>query len=368
MLTYTGRLLRGKGLATLLEAFREVAAARAARAPLPRGLGPGPGPLGGGRASRRGRAARALRGRVVFTGRVDNVEDHLRASDVFVFPSEFEALGLSLIEAAACGLPAVGSRTGGIVDVIEHEGSGLLVPPGDAGGSARRARRLLADEALRRGMGSARPGDRVRAVRRGERRVDAAIAALFTRRRRRSARQEREGRLDRRHRVHRAAGCCGPCVRGETRSRALARPASVTSGAADSGATVVEGDLADAAALARLVEGVRRRPARRGRLSNRGPPRSLLPRGQRRRGPSGCSRRRRASGVRGSSTPPPWAFTATSSIPRPTRPRPSRPGDVYQATKAEAEALALAFGRKRGLPVAVVRPGGDLRARARRGC
>jgi nucleoside-diphosphate-sugar epimerase len=45
---------------------------------------------------------------------------------------------------------------------------------------------------------------------------------------------------------------------------------------------------------------------------------------------------------------------------------PIAPGDVYQATKAEAEALALDYNRKRGLPVAVVRPGaiygpGELR-------
>jgi nucleoside-diphosphate-sugar epimerase len=36
---------------------------------------------------------------------------------------------------------------------------------------------------------------------------------------------------------------------------------------------------------------------------------------------------------------------------------PIAPGDIYQATKAEAEALALRFGRERGLPVTVVRPG-----------
>jgi nucleoside-diphosphate-sugar epimerase len=36
---------------------------------------------------------------------------------------------------------------------------------------------------------------------------------------------------------------------------------------------------------------------------------------------------------------------------------PQNPGDIYQVTKAEAEALALEFGRRRGLPVAVVRPG-----------
>jgi glycosyltransferase involved in cell wall biosynthesis len=53
----------------------------------------------------------ALGARVLFVGRVDAVEDYLRASDVFAFPSVFEALGISLIEAAACGLPGVGSRT-----------------------------------------------------------------------------------------------------------------------------------------------------------------------------------------------------------------------------------------------------------------
>ena len=36
---------------------------------------------------------------------------------------------------------------------------------------------------------------------------------------------------------------------------------------------------------------------------------------------------------------------------------PFAPGDIYQATKAEAEALALDFHRRRGVPVAVVRPG-----------
>ena len=151
--TYTGRLLRGKGLATLLTAFRD------ALGDEPRAwlclVGSGQGQaLSVEHELRAAAEAEGLRGRVVFTGRVDNVEDHLRASDVFVFPSEFEALGISLIEAAACGLPTVGSRTGGIVDVIEAEGSGLLVPPGDAGALGAALRRLQGDEALRRRLGS----------------------------------------------------------------------------------------------------------------------------------------------------------------------------------------------------------------------
>jgi glycosyltransferase involved in cell wall biosynthesis len=96
-----------------------------------------------------------LDARVTFAGRVDDVEDWLRASDVFAFPSIFEALGISLVEAAACGLPCVGSRTGGIVDVIEDGQSGRLVPPGDADALAAALRELLADPARRAAMGEA---------------------------------------------------------------------------------------------------------------------------------------------------------------------------------------------------------------------
>lgn len=151
---YTGRLLRGKGLEALLEAF----AAVAAEAPdLHLAL------VGSGRGQslsvedelRRRAGEGALAGRVVFPGRVDTVEDWLRAGDLFVFPSLFEGLGISLVEAAACGLPAIGSRTGGIVDVIDDGRSGVLVEPGDVGGLAAALRRLASRAALRLEMGSA---------------------------------------------------------------------------------------------------------------------------------------------------------------------------------------------------------------------
>src|SRR5262249_43097622 len=103
----------------------------------------------------RRRASEAgLAGRVTFTGRVDAVEDYLRASDLFAFPSEFEALGISLIEAAACGLPALGARTGGIVDVIEEGGSGLLFEPRDAAALAAALSHLLGDAGLRERLGA----------------------------------------------------------------------------------------------------------------------------------------------------------------------------------------------------------------------
>jgi glycosyltransferase involved in cell wall biosynthesis len=150
---YTGRLLRGKGLETLLDAFAAVAPqAPAARLVL---VGSGAGQALSVEDALRARVARdGLAERVVFTGRLEDVAPALRASDVFVFPSLFEALGISLIEAAACGLPGVGSRTGGIVDVLGDGRAGVLVPPGDASALADALRALLADPARRAALGA----------------------------------------------------------------------------------------------------------------------------------------------------------------------------------------------------------------------
>jgi glycosyltransferase involved in cell wall biosynthesis len=154
IVTYTGRLLRGKGLESLVEAFARVAAAD------PRAhlllVGSGDGQALSNEAELRTRVGGlGLGERVTFAGRVDAVEDWLGASDVFAFPSEFEALGLSLIEAAACGLPCVGTRTGGIVDVIEDGRTGLLVEPADVEGLAGALGGLLADPSRRAALGAA---------------------------------------------------------------------------------------------------------------------------------------------------------------------------------------------------------------------
>jgi len=81
---------------------------------------------------------------------------------VFVFPSRNEALGISLVEAAACGLPAVASRTGGIVDVVREATTGLLVEPGDAVGLAGAMRALLRNPERRLALGAAAREDAVR--------------------------------------------------------------------------------------------------------------------------------------------------------------------------------------------------------------
>ena len=91
----------------------------------------------------------ALEGRVTFSGRVDNVAAYLQASDVFVFPTLNESLGMSAVEAQACGLPAVASRTGGVPDIIEDGVTGILVPPGDGRAFSEALRHLIQDTELR---------------------------------------------------------------------------------------------------------------------------------------------------------------------------------------------------------------------------
>jgi glycosyltransferase involved in cell wall biosynthesis len=149
---YSGRLLRGKGLETLLDAFAAVAERAGDLALVLVGSGEGQA-LSVEDELRHRVAAFGLGARVVFAGRSDRVEDYLRSADVFVFPSVFEALGIALVEAVACALPAVASRTGGIVDVIEDGVSGRLVAPGDAAALSEALLSLSADPALRARMG-----------------------------------------------------------------------------------------------------------------------------------------------------------------------------------------------------------------------
>jgi glycosyltransferase involved in cell wall biosynthesis len=68
---------------------------------------------------------------VTITGYVDNVHEYLQCSDCFVFPSESEAFGISIIEALACELPVITTEIDGIVDIIDHHVNGLLINVND---------------------------------------------------------------------------------------------------------------------------------------------------------------------------------------------------------------------------------------------
>ncbi len=80
----------------------------------------------------------SLTAHVHFKSTVNQTQDLLRAFDVFVMPSLMEGLGLSVIEAQACGIPVVASKAGGLVDLIEDGRSGYLVPINDPAALANR--------------------------------------------------------------------------------------------------------------------------------------------------------------------------------------------------------------------------------------
>ena len=67
--------------------------------------------------------------RVRFIGHTENVAAVLASSDMFVLPSRSEAFPNSVLEAMAAGLPIVATRVGGIAELIEHQRTGVLVPP-----------------------------------------------------------------------------------------------------------------------------------------------------------------------------------------------------------------------------------------------
>lgn len=104
--------------------------------------------------------------RVNFLGRVDRADLPLlySAADLFVMVArerrescDVEGFGIVFIEAAACGTPSIGGKSGGIEDAVVDGETGLLVDPLDVDAVAAGIARLLSDDAMRR-----RFGDRAR--------------------------------------------------------------------------------------------------------------------------------------------------------------------------------------------------------------
>lgn len=69
---------------------------------------------------------------VIFHGSDSDVRKYMRAADVLVLASRAEGMPNVILEGMACGLPVVGTRVGGIPDVVEHTVNGLLVAPARA--------------------------------------------------------------------------------------------------------------------------------------------------------------------------------------------------------------------------------------------
>jgi glycosyltransferase involved in cell wall biosynthesis len=84
-----------------------------------------------------------------------SVGPHLAALDLFVLPSAWEALPLSLLEAMSCGLPILATAVGGTPEVVTDGVNGRIVPHGDDLELAVALRELMSDAGLRERLGHA---------------------------------------------------------------------------------------------------------------------------------------------------------------------------------------------------------------------
>lgn len=105
-------------------------------------------------------ARTGLGDRLVWTGPLptEEIVDLMYRASLFGMPSLEEGLGLSLQEALYRGCPAVGSRVGGIPELIDDQSNGLLVPPGDVEALAAALDQVVSDDSLRQRLAAqARP-------------------------------------------------------------------------------------------------------------------------------------------------------------------------------------------------------------------
>ncbi len=144
-----GRLAREKGHDLVFDAFGCAVSDR----PNLRMLVAGDGPE---RAALESKAARlGLASRVRFLGSVADVRGVYAALDLLVQGSHYEAFGLVLLEAMACGCPVIATRVGGVPEVVEDGVTGTLTPAGDPGKLAAAMLQALAHPGHTRSMAAA---------------------------------------------------------------------------------------------------------------------------------------------------------------------------------------------------------------------
>ncbi|HEX6973426.1 MAG TPA: glycosyltransferase [Vicinamibacterales bacterium] len=102
---------------------------------------------------------RGLERVVEFLGHREDVPALLASSDAYVLPSRSEAFPNGAIEAMAAGLPVVATAVGGLLDLIEPDRTGLLVPPERPSDLAAALRRLIGDPARAAEIGAAARAD-----------------------------------------------------------------------------------------------------------------------------------------------------------------------------------------------------------------
>src|SRR2546425_10529409 len=101
-----------------------------------------------------------LRRDVRFLGKVDNVAEILRGSDLFLLPSETESFGLAALEAMACAVPVIATAVGGLPEVVVPGEAGFLTPKGDVAAMIAHGLRVLRDGASTPGCAPPPPAAR----------------------------------------------------------------------------------------------------------------------------------------------------------------------------------------------------------------
>jgi len=149
---FAGQIIERKGVADLLAAWSLLRGAWAERAEL---IFVGDDLEGDGayRRQMESRAAELACG-AQFVGFQRNIPQWLAAADVCVVPSHAEPLGNATLEAMAHARPVIGSRVGGIPEMVVDGETGLLVPPRDPPRLAEAIEKLLGDAELRARLGA----------------------------------------------------------------------------------------------------------------------------------------------------------------------------------------------------------------------
>jgi glycosyltransferase involved in cell wall biosynthesis len=114
----------------------------------------------GGQGSLRGELERQIATlgcseRVKLLGRIESAQELLWASDVFAMPSLKEGLGVAALEAMASALPVIASEVGGLREVMQHDRTGILVPPAQPQAIAQAIGRMVESAKFRSQMGAA---------------------------------------------------------------------------------------------------------------------------------------------------------------------------------------------------------------------